>query len=298
MNATIAEFLLRHASDAKELAQRAQLLAALTQLSPQRRNELAQAVDMVCRTIAAHGGKGKVRFSLVQRGGHRCIEVCGCDRSGECARRARRTCCDRLARLRPAQDDRGGGGDPARRRTGRPLRIVRLAGGGSRHSHGPDVVAGVCVPHRGRSGRVGHAAQGQHGLRRACRPPCAAHGRSKRRSTVPAALEELRAGLAARGTDAENLTMLSLVISKTKNAIAIMEPDGTITAVNAAFVQMTGYLPAEAVGQRYDELLSRTEHGRRCAGRVPASSRERASNWCRTCCSTARTAPRSGSKAT
>ena len=40
--------------------------------------------------------------------------------------------------------------------------------------------------------------------------------------------QELRAGLAARGTDAENLTMLSLVISKTKNAIAIMEPDGTI----------------------------------------------------------------------
>ena len=44
MNATIAEFLLRRASDAQELAQRAQLLAALTQLSPQRRNELAQAV--------------------------------------------------------------------------------------------------------------------------------------------------------------------------------------------------------------------------------------------------------------
>jgi len=67
--------------------------------------------------------------------------------------------------------------------------------------------------------------------------------------------QELRAGLAARGTDAENLTMLSLVISKTKNAIAIMEPDGTITAVNAAFVQMTGYAPGEAVGQRYDDLL-------------------------------------------
>ena len=79
MNATIAEFLLRHASDAKELAQRAQLLAALTQLSPQRRNELAEAVDMVCRTIAAHGGKGKVRFALVQRGGQRCIEVSVCD---------------------------------------------------------------------------------------------------------------------------------------------------------------------------------------------------------------------------
>ncbi len=57
VNATIAEFLLHQASDAKELAQRAKLLAALTQLPPQRRNELAEAVDMVCRSIAAHGGK-------------------------------------------------------------------------------------------------------------------------------------------------------------------------------------------------------------------------------------------------
>ena len=59
-------------------------------------------------------------------------------------------------------------------------------------------------------------------------------------------MQELRAGLAARASDAENITMLSLVISKTKNAIAIMEPDGTIVAVNAAFVQMTGYAPSES----------------------------------------------------
>ena len=36
---------------------------------------------MVCRTIAASGGRGKVRFSLVQRGEHRCIEVSVSDHS-------------------------------------------------------------------------------------------------------------------------------------------------------------------------------------------------------------------------
>ncbi len=89
-------------------------------------------------------------------------------------------------------------------------------------------------------------------------------------------MQELRAGLAARASDTENLTMLSLVISKTKNAIAIMEPDGTIVAVNAAFVQMTGYAPTETVGKRYDDLLfgpstdvlSASEYRRARAGRT------------------------------
>ena len=49
--------------------------------------------------------------------------------------------------------------------------------------------------------------------------------------------------------------MLALIISKTKNAISLLEPDGTIIAVNDAFAHMTGYQPSEVVGRRHDELL-------------------------------------------
>jgi PAS domain S-box-containing protein len=249
VNATIAEFLLRHASDAKELAQRAQLLAALTQLSPRRRNELAEAVDMVCRTIAAHGGKGKVRFSLVQRGGHRCIEVSVCDQPSAASAD---TCGE--ASQPPAPDDleaaviqRVGELVDHFESSGWPVAgaVIRMA---QTLSPAFPLPTDAEVAEWARLLKANTAFDALSSALRRARSLEEALDRAR-------SAQELRAGLAARGTDAENLTMLSLVISKTKNAIAIMEPDGTIIAVNAAFVQLTGYPPAEAVGQRYDELL-------------------------------------------
>jgi two-component system, sensor histidine kinase and response regulator len=251
VNATIAEFLLRHASDAKELAQRAQLLAALTQLSPQRRNELAQAVDMVCRTIAAHGGKGKVRFSLVQRGGQRCIEVsvldlpAGAEAEKPSDRPPQPTTPEDpeaavIQRVGELVDHFESSGWPV---AGAVIRMAQTLSPAFAFPTDAEVAEWAKLLKANTAFDALASA-----LRRA---------RSLEEALARArSAEELRAGLAARGTDAENLTMLSLVISKTKNAIAIMEPDGTITAVNAAFVQMTGYAPSEAVGERYDELLT------------------------------------------
>ena len=250
MNATIAEFLLRHASDAKELAQRAKLLAALTQLSPQRRNELAEAVDMVCRSIAAHGGKGKVRFSLVQRGGHRCIEVSVCDQP---AKDAADTSCESpspspsadelesavIQRVGELVDHFESSGWPV---AGAVIRMAQTLSPAFSFPTDTEVAEWAQMLHANTAFDALAFA-----LRRA-RSLEAALDNAR-------SLQELRAGLAARASDTENLTMLSLVISKTKNAIAIMEPDGTIVAVNAAFVQMTGYAAGEAVGKRYDDLL-------------------------------------------
>ena len=53
----------------------------------------------------------------------------------------------------------------------------------------------------------------------------------------------------------ENLAMLSLVASKSRNLISFMDAEGYITWINESFVDATGYSPAEAVGKRQDELL-------------------------------------------
>ncbi len=53
----------------------------------------------------------------------------------------------------------------------------------------------------------------------------------------------------------ENLALLSLVASKSRNLITIMEPNGGILWVNQAFEEATGYSLAHARGRRLDELL-------------------------------------------
>ena len=253
VNATIAEFLLHQASDAKELAQRAKLLAALTHLPPQRRNELAEAVDMVCRSIAAHGGKGKVRFSLVQRGAEPCIEVSVCDQppagSGENAREsapnapkyrsAEELESAVLQRVGKLVDHFESSGWPV---AGAVIRMAQTLAPGFSNPTAAEVAEWSQMLHANTAfDALSFALQRARALEASL--------------DTSRFAKEIRSALAARASEAENTTMLSLVISKTRNAIAIMEPDGTIVAVNSAFVQSNGYPPAEAVGQRYDDLL-------------------------------------------
>ncbi len=253
VNATIAEFLLHQTSDAQELAQRAKLLAALTQLPPQRRNELAEAVDMVCRSIAAHGGKGKVRFSLVQRGGQRCIEVSVCDQPPAATSESARETAANGPKYRSAEelesavlqrvgelvDHFESSGWPV---AGAVIRMAQTLAPGFSNPSDAEVAQWSQMLHANTAfDALSFALQRARALEASL-------------DTARFA-KEIRSALAARATEAENTTMLSLVISKTRNAIAIMEPDGTIVAVNAAFVQSNGYAPSEAVGQRYDDLL-------------------------------------------
>jgi len=251
VNATIAEFLLRRASDAAELAQRAKVLAALTQLDPRQRNKLAEAVNTVCRTIAARGGKGKVRFSLVQRHGHRYLEVSVQDQEP------------------PAAGEQEG--------TGRPGRVGQIedarAAVVQRVSELVDDFDSSGWP---LSGAVIRMAQM---LSPAFAPPSEAEvadwaeminantaldalafafrrARSLETALVRAQLQEtLRAKARDSMSDGENLNMLSAVVSKTKNAISIMDPNGTVIWVNDAFIRLTGCSLSAAIGNRLDELL-------------------------------------------
>ncbi len=246
MKSIIAEFVLRQASDATQLAQRAKVLAALTQLSPQRRNELAEAVNVVCRTIAAHGGKGKVRFSLVQQGGQRAIEVSVCDLPPES---------DGAPGPRSSQSDPWEGAVMQRvgelvdhfESSGWPVAgaVIRMA---------QTLPPAFSLPTEAEVADWAQMLQSNtaldalaYALRRA---------RSLEKDLGDARCQQqLRSGLGSKSSESDHLTMLSLVISKTKNAISILQPDGSIIGVNDAFVQMTGYTPTEVIGQRRSDLL-------------------------------------------
>lgn len=254
MKSIIAEFVLRESSDVAELVQRAKLLAALTQLSAQRRNELAEAVSVVCRTIAAHGGKGKVRFSLVQHAGQRGIEVSVCDLPADSNA--------------SDQAKREGGGRPrGSRKSSWEASVIQRVGELVDHfeSSGwpvPGAVVRIAqwlppafvLPSESEFADWARMLQSQtaldaltHALRRV---------RSLEKDLGHAQCQQqLRSELGQRLSESEHLAMLSLVISKTKNAISILQPDGTIVSVNDAFVKMTGYRPEEAIGQNLCELV-------------------------------------------
>jgi PAS domain S-box-containing protein len=67
--------------------------------------------------------------------------------------------------------------------------------------------------------------------------------------------QELAAELEQSRSINEALTLLSLVASKTDNAVVIMNAEGLITWVNDAFIRMTGYAIQDASGARPDQLL-------------------------------------------
>jgi PAS domain S-box-containing protein len=248
---TIAEFLLRHASDAAELAQRAEVLAALTQLPPQRRNELAEAVNMVCRTIAAHGGCGKVRFSLVQRGGDRFIEVSVSEPQSadststqvrppaEAVSKSKETEAAVIQRVGEMVDHFESSGWPV---SGAVIRMAQAL------SPAFSLPTEAEVTEWAKMLKANNALDALAFALRRARSLEIALGQAR-------CHDDLRSRLAAETSDAENLNALSLVISKTKNAISIMARDGTIIGVNDAFVRLTGFEPSEALGKRQDELL-------------------------------------------
>jgi len=251
VKSTLAEFVLQGMSDAAELAQRARVLAAITQLSPRRRNELAEAVNMVCRAIAAHGGRGKVRFSLVERQGQRAIEVSvsglpddaqqretpSSSRSGDARKRAREGAV--LQRVGELVDHFESSGWPV---AGAVIRMAQTL---------PPAFA---LPSEAEVAEWAEMLQSNTAL------DALAYALQRARSLerdlgVAQSQQHLRTELGSKLTEADHLAMLSLVISKTKNAISILQPDGRIVAVNDAFVQMTGYGASEAVGRMLADLL-------------------------------------------
>jgi len=244
VDATIAEFLLKRESDAGELARRARVLAALAELPARRRRELEEAVGQVCRAIAAHGGTATVRFALTERLGQRFVEVSvqdqrpanGSGSGGPSGEEVGETAIERVAEMLDHFETSSRAVAGAMIRMGQALSPAFPALTEAEVAQWGELL-------RTRSAEDALMLAAQH-----CRYLSLALGHVRQQ-------EQLRRGLGPDATAEENLAVLSLVASKAKNPVSIMEPDGTISWVNEAFVQMTGYSPLEATGKRPDELL-------------------------------------------
>jgi PAS domain S-box-containing protein len=55
------------------------------------------------------------------------------------------------------------------------------------------------------------------------------------------------------------LSLLSLIVKETSNAVLLMTPEGVITWVNDAFGKITGYTPEEVIGKMPNELIAGPE---------------------------------------
>ncbi len=254
VNAVVGRFNLCSQQEVAQLGQRARLFSALVELPARRREELGEAVKLTGEAFLESCGGASVAFGLARRDGHRLVEVTflpppsgtpngrvsmpqdsspstegkpGALRLAESKTAAARGMLDEFELAVDAQ------GLPTAR-LGQALSPAMRAPNETEVSvwsellQAPTAEEALVVVHRW------------------SRSLCIELGQVRSREQLGSHLDDAIA--------AENLAMLSLVISKTKNAIAIMDADGTIHWVNEAFVEMTGYAPHEALGKRFDEL--------------------------------------------
>ena len=241
VNAAVARFDLRSAREVRRMAQRARLFAALVELPARRREELGESVRLISEAfLETYGGAG-VTFGLARRHGHRVVEVTfsapptdgksptrGSSQLPDTKTSAARGMLDEFE-LVPGPD-------------GRPsVRLAQALAPAIRAPSESEVAVWSELL------QAPSAEEALVVVHRWSRSLCVELGQIRSR--------EAGSPLAEEATSAENLAMLSLVISKTKNGIAILDADGSILWVNEAFVRMTGYGPHEAVGKRFDELV-------------------------------------------
>lgn len=235
MQLEIAEFALRKHSDVRLAGQRARLLATLHEIEEPARAAFGRAVSQLAQAaISARGSS--LHFGLNDSAGGLAVLAA--------AIRGPREGVDSLRQAVSQTDD------------GIEVSEPTVAGDG--------VEVRVCVPTASPLGHVTDTDVAEWaGILRTRRSE-AILASSQRRSrelaeqlaSIQKQRQELEAELQETRSLNETLTLLSLVASKTDNAVIIMDESGDITWVNDAFIRMTGYALNDAGGLRPDLLLS------------------------------------------
>jgi len=265
VNAPLAEFDIRSASDAKDVLRRARVLGSLVRLSPQRQREFVSAVEHVCRSILQDGGAATVRFSLADREGGRFLEVT-VHRESESSPTSESDA--------PASGTKSGE-SVGRMQRGMPVDALNktLRRGLSQLDKLIDHVDTSVGPMAGAMIRMAQSlspgfrapdsteVEDWSALLKAKSPDEALRLALDRYRMLSLELayardrERLREQLGEGVAATDNLAILSLVANKSVNGILLLDAGGEIVWINEAFERMTGYGVEQAVGHRADELL-------------------------------------------
>lgn len=243
MQTLIADFPIKNERDAKTAGQRARLLGTLVDLPVNRKNAFGRAVQEITQNTIQHCGSGHISYRSFGASTPPVVEVVVVDN------------------VKGAQEIQS--------------ILAQLAGpacGILRASSAVDQMVVETLDDVSKQVRIGMVISEQSadvdesdladwaGILRTRRVQSALGSTQRRSQELAKQLagiqrQELASELEQSRSMNEALTLLSLVASKTDNAVVIMNAEGLMTWVNDAFIRITGYGIQDASGARPDKLL-------------------------------------------
>lgn len=241
----LMDFRVTENADLSHMARRVRLIAALTELPQKQREDLSKAVTLFCRHLLNLQIEGHVEFALTTEKSQHFLQISVTDRGTSDYGNP------------PAATE-----EPAIRQLRNVLDQFQLdgeIGHGSRVRMRQMLPPTFALPTRDEASLWRRMVQ-----QRSLEDAIVVASRRARRVEADADMmrdrHSLRDELGHGTEDAESL--LSLIASETDNFVVVMDADGSITWVNKAFVNMTGYSSEEINRRRLDELLGGPDSSR------------------------------------
>lgn len=241
----IAEFPLVNNNDVKSAVQRARLLGTLAELSDRQRTAFGKAVRELSQNSITYSTGGQIEFRVENSDAGAFIEAVVFDaQAGQ-------------LEIESVLSNTTGPDCGLRRALSFTDRLLVEAVNG-----GKAVRAAISISPQAADLDETDVAEWAGILRKPGTLSALASTRRRTRelaerlTTLQNQRAELEADLEQSKSVNQTLTLLSLVASKTDNAVIIMDGNGLVTWANDAFIRMTGYAAQDAVGARPDILLT------------------------------------------
>lgn len=245
MQTPIAEFPVSNENEVKSAVQRARLLATLVELPDRQRTSFGRAVRELCQNAITHSTGARVAFRVESNPDGAFVEAAVFDNGG------------RQQEIESIIAQTNGPDCGLRRAITLSDRLQIEC-----NDNGKVISAAIRINAQAADVDETDVAEWTGMLRKPATQNALASTRRRSRALAErlATLQNQRAQLEADLEQSkslnETLTLLSLVASKTDNAVIIMDGKGLVTWANDAFIRMTGYTTQDAVGARPDHLLT------------------------------------------
>lgn len=241
----IAEFPVANDHDVKAAVQRARLLGTLLELPDRQRTAFGKIIRELSQNAVRHATSGRIEFRIENTESGAVVEAAVFDNGG------------RQLEIESILRETTGPDCGLRRSLSLADRLLVEANG-----DGKVVRAAIAITPQAAAVDETDLAEWAGILRKPGTQNALASTRRRTRelaqrlATLQSQRAQLETDLEQSKSLNETLTLLSLVASKTDNAVIIMDDSGLVTWANDAFIRMTGFSTQDAVGARPDRLLT------------------------------------------